>query len=116
MFQSFSSFFRSEYLIDIWESISFGVIGSKKFLIFVLIFPLIVSVGYLIIHLFDKYISLNYYTFSYLKGAVIFFSFVYFFFFVLILIDFIYYVEVHKLFFSLSEEQIITILAIKKNK
>jgi hypothetical protein len=113
MLQSFFAFLKSEYLIDIWNSISFGLVGSKFFLIFVLIFPLIVSLGYLIIHVGDKYILLNYYTFGYLKEAVIFFSFVYFFFFVLILIDFIYYVELHKLFFSFSEEEINTLINLK---
>jgi hypothetical protein len=114
MFESLFASIRSEYFIDIWNNITFGLIGSQNFLVFVLIFPLIVALGYLIIYISDKYIFLNYYTFSYLKEAVIFFSFIYFFFFVLLLIDFIYYVEVHKLFFNLSEEEINTILSLKK--
>jgi hypothetical protein len=106
-------YIRSEYFIDLWSSWTLGIASSKEFLVFVLVFPLIVALGYLSFYISIKFFSYDYKTFFYLKESVIFFSFIYFFFFVLILIDFIYYVEVHKLFFNLSEEEINILLNIK---
>lgn len=105
---------RTEYLIDFWNNITFGFAGSKEFLVFVLMFPLIAAVMYVFIYISLKFFSSGYKTFFFLKESVIFFSFIYFFFFVLILIDFIYYVEIHKLFFNLTEEEINILLNSKK--
>lgn len=107
-------FIRSEYLIDIWHVLTFGLMGSHSFLFFVLTFPLLISLAYLAFYFGGKVLPFNYSLFYYLKESIIFFSFLYFFFFVLILIDFLYYVELHKVFFSLGEEEMGKILSFRK--
>jgi hypothetical protein len=105
---------KAEYLIDLWYNLTFGIFGSKYFLFFVLIFPLIIALLYLGFYMGGKILPFNYSIFYYLKESVIFFSFLYFFLFVLILIDFIYYLEMRKVFFMMDLEQFINILNFKK--
>lgn len=107
-------FLRSEYLIDMWHVLTFGLMGSHFFLFFVLTFPLMVSLAYLLFYLGGKILPFNYSLFYYIKESVVLFSFLYFFFFILILIDFLYYVELHKVFFSLSENEMAKFLTFKK--
>ena len=97
---------RSLYILDFWNTVNFGFINSKFFFSFVLIFPLIVSLGYLLLYVSLKIFGYEYKNFYYIKEFTIFFGFLYFFFFMLILIDFVYYIEIHKLYFNVTEEEL----------
>jgi hypothetical protein len=97
--------FRSIYILDFWNSINVGFLSSKYFFSFVLLFPLIVSVFYLLLYISLKFFGSDYRNFYYIKEITIFFGFLYFFFFILILIDFVYYIEIHKLYFNITEEE-----------
>jgi hypothetical protein len=96
---------RSIYILDFWNSINIGFLSSKYFFSFVLLFPLMVSLGYLLLYISLKFFGFEYKNFSYVKEITIFFGFLYFFFFILILIDFVYYIEIHKLYFNVTEEE-----------
>jgi hypothetical protein len=97
---------RSLYILDFWNLINFGFLNSKFFFSFVLVFPLLVSLGYLLLYVSLKFFGFEYKNFYYIKEFTIFFGFLYFFFFILILIDFIYYIEIHKLYFNVTEEEL----------
>ena len=97
---------RSLYILDFWNYINVGFLNSKFFFSFVLTFPLIVSLGYLLVYVSLKILGYQYKNFSYIKEMTVFFGFLYFFFFILILIDFIYYIEIHKLYFNVTDDEL----------
>ena len=97
---------RALYILDFWNYINIGFLNSKFFFSFVLMFPLIVSLGYLLVYISLKFFGSQYKNFSYIKEMTVFFGFLYFFFFILILIDFVYYIEIHKLYFNVTDEEL----------
>jgi hypothetical protein len=106
---------RLSYMLDFWNSFNFGFLNSKFFFFFVLVFPLLVSLGYLVIYMSIKFFGSKYNNFSFIKEITIFFGFLYFFLFILILIDFVYYIEVHKLYFNVNSDELELLLKKSKN-
>jgi len=105
------------FLIDFWNKINLGFLTSKFFIYFLLMYPLLIAVIYLVVYLNIKFFGYKYSNFHKIKELTIFFGFLYFFLFILLLIDFIYYIEFHKLYFNMKEDDINFFLnLVKKQK